>query len=384
MHSNDLFQELMAQFISGEITPEGKATLLTLLDNPQHQEELDSLLRTHYDTVRYSLDTPQETRQFIKALRQKMAKPNDEKNLFSWRKIAVAASFVVAAGLGYFSYRQNTNLSLSQKEMVVSDAKPAAAGAILTLGDGSKIVLDSVANGVLASQNQSVVTKKKDALVYAQNNSSKSVYNTMTTPRARRYNLTLADGTKVWLNAASSIRFPTVFNATERKVSITGEAYFEVAKDAKHPFKVAVNDMEVTVLGTHFNINSYSDESSIKTTLLEGSILLTKNNKKALLKPGEQADVTPSGSVKVSSDIDLEAVMAWKNGIFYFNNASVQTVLREISRWYDMDIVYEKGVAPRYFEGEIQRDLQLSQVIKILDKNNIHLKIEGKTIRVMP
>ena len=209
--------------------------------------------------------------------------------------------------------------------------------------------------------------------------------NTLTTPRAYRYNLVLADGTKVWLNAASSITFPTAFIRKERTVVITGEAYFEVAKDTKRPFKVFVNDMEVKVLGTHFNINSYQDEGNIKTTLLEGSVLLSKKDKKVVLKPGEQGQVSNSGSLKMVSGVNLESVMAWKKGNFYFENADLQTVLKEISRWYNVSVVYEKGVPKRFFDGEIQREIKLSVLLKTLEKSNdIHFKIEGNTIKVLP
>ena len=306
-------------------------------------------------------------------------------SLFNWRKIAVAASVVVAIGIAslvFFQKRDQSPVAVVSREK--ADKEPGKTGAILTLSDGSKIVLDSVGNGVLANQNNTVVSKKNGGLVYKASKNAQLAYNTMTTPRARQYNLELSDGTKVWLNASSSIIFPTSFAANERKVILTGEAYFEVAKDKKRPFKVAVNGIQVNVLGTHFNINAYDDEASVNTTLLEGSVLITDKTKKVLLKPGQQAQKQKSGAITVNDNVNLEEVMGWKNGVFYFENANLQTVLRQLSRWYDVDVVFEKGMPTRTFEGEIQRDLQLSQVLKILEKNKVHFKIDGNILRVMP
>ena len=380
----------MNQFVSGEITPEGKAMLLSMLDNPQYSEELNTILRENYDSVEIPSINSEETEKFIKELREKMnasskTKESSVLELFNWRKIAVAASILVAIGIGTFVLFQKSD----QSPLVVtsngsSDKEPGKTGAILTLSNGSKIILDSVGNGLLANQNNTVVSKKNGGVVYTAGSGAQIVYNTMTTPRARQYNLELSDGTKVWLNASSSITFPTSFAANERKVILTGEAYFEVAKDKKRPFRVSVNDMQVNVLGTHFNVNAYSDEDVVNTTLLEGSVLLTEKNKKVLLRPGQQAQTEKSGSIIVKDKVNLEAVMGWKNGVFYFENANLQAVLRQVSRWYDVDVVFEKGVPTRTFEGEIQRNLQLSQVLKILEKNKVHFKIDGKILRVMP
>lgn len=390
MYQKEVFKELMEQFISGEISSEGKAMLLSMLDNPQYSEELNTILRENYDSVEIPSISSKATEKFIKELGKKTESSQKTKEssvleLFNWRKIAVAASVLVAIGIGTLVFLQKNNQS---SVVVVSrgieDKEPGKIGAILTLSNGSKIVLDSVGNGLLANQNNTIVSKKKGGVVYTATNGAQTVYNTMTTPRAHQYNLELSDGTKVWLNASSSITFPTSFAANERKVILTGEAYFEVAKDKKRPFRVSVNDMQVNVLGTHFNVNAYSDEDVVNTTLLEGSVLLTEKNRKVLLRPGQQAQTEKSGSIIVKDDVNLEEVMGWKNGVFYFENASLQSVLRQVSRWYDVDVVFENGVPSRTFEGEIQRNLQLSQVLKILEKNKVHFKIDGKILRVMP
>ncbi|GEC71554.1 FecR family protein [Flavobacterium flevense] len=390
MNQNELFKELMEQFISGEITPEGKTMLLEMLDNPQYSEELNSILRDNFDSVEIPSVSSEVTEKFIEELKGKMnASSKTEKTavikLFNWKKIAVAASILIAVGIGTFvALQKGDEAPVVVVSKQVNDKAPGKTGAILTLADGSIIVLDSLGNGLVANQNNTTVSKKNGALVYKSGNNSELVYNTMTTPRARQYNLELSDGTKVWLNASSSLTFPTSFASNERKVILTGEAYFEVAKDKKRPFRVSVNEMQVNVLGTHFNINAYDDEATINTTLLEGSVLLNEKSQKVLLKPGQQAQKQKKGTIVVNNKVNIDEVMGWKNGVFYFENAGIQTVLREISRWYDVDVVFEKGIPVRTFEGEIQRNLKLSQVLKILEKNKVHFKIDGNVLRVQP
>ena len=392
MFQNEVLKKLMEQFVSGEISPQGKAMLLSMLDNPLYSDQLNAILQENYDTVEIPEVTSEVTEEFITALREKMDASSNVEDLpssiltqLNWRKIAVAASVFLMIGLGTLIFFQKSNLAptvVASKE--INDKKPGKTGAILTLSNGSVIVLDDVRNGLLANQQNTAIIKKNDGIVYTADSNAQTVYNTMTTPRARQYNLQLSDGTKVWLNASSSITFPTSFSGKERKVSITGEVYFEVAKDKSRPFMVSVNDMQVNVLGTHFNVNAYEDEKSVNTTLFEGSVLIRKKNVSVLLKPGQQAEKQKSGTIVVNNNVNLDQIIGWKNGTFFFENASLEMVLRQLSRWYDIDIVFEKGIKPRIFEGEIQRNLQLSQVLKILENSGIHLKIEGKTLRVMP
>ena len=392
MYQEELFKELMEQFVSGEITPSGKEMLLSMLDDPKYSEQLNAILRENYDSVEIPRVSPEATGKFIEELKIKMEKSSKTENedstvfsLLNWKKIAIAASVILVIGLGsYFAFQKDNTMSVVAVSKEIHDKKPGKTGAILTLSNGSKIVLDSVGNGLLANQNNTTVSKKNGGVVYTSATNAEVVYNTMTTPRARQYNLELSDGTKVWLNASSSITFPTSFAENERKVKITGEVYFEVAKDKTKPFRVLVNDMQINVLGTHFNVNAYHDEETVNTTLLEGSVLITEQSKKILLKPGQQARKQKSGVISVNNNVNMDVVMGWKNGLFYFENASLEKVLRQLSRWYDVDVVFEKRVPSRAFEGEIQRDLKLSQVLKILEKNKVHFKIEGKTLRVMP
>jgi transmembrane sensor len=389
MYQKEVFKELMYQFVSGEISLEGKAQLLKMIDDPQYADDLDFILRENYERIEPIKSNPESTQQFIQSLTKKINTIKDQveeetdSTLFNWKKLVVAASVILVMGLGYVAFNRNkvsTAIANNDKNVIM----PGRSGAILTLGDGSQIVLDSVANGVLANQSNTAVAKKDGEIIYTEGSNARGVINKMMTPRGRQFKLELSDGTKVWLNASSSISFPTAFAANERKVSIVGEVYFEVAKDKHKPFTVTVNDVEVQVLGTHFNVNGYDDEGEIKTSLIEGSVLVGKKDQKVLLKPGQQADIKKSGAVKVKALDNFDEVLAWKNGMFHFDNASLETVLRQLSRWYDVDVVMDKGVVSRNFEGEINRDLELSQVLKILEGNNVHFKIEGKILKVMP
>lgn len=389
MYQKEVFKELMYQFVSGEITTEGKAQLLKMIDDPQYTDDLDFILRENYDRIEPIKSSPESTMEIIQSLKGKMnsTEEYDEEiidlKLFNWKRLLVAASVLLVMGLGYFTYnhsKPSTVMAKCEKKNVIM---PGRSGAILTLGDGSQIVLDSVSNGVISNQSNTAVAKKDGKLVYTNGSDAHSVINKMTTPRGRQYSLELSDGTKVWLNASSSISFPTSFPANERKVVLTGEAYFEVAKDKNKPFKVMTKDVEVKVLGTHFNINGYDDEAEINTTLMEGSVLVGKKDRKMLLKPGQQAEMKNTGEVNIRDLDNFDTVLAWKRGMFHFENASLEEVLRQLSRWYDVDIVIDKGVVSRNFEGEINRDLELSQLLKILEGNNIHFKIEGKVLRVI-
>jgi transmembrane sensor len=304
---------------------------------------------------------------------------------------AAAILLLIASGSYFFLNRQHSKTPVAsvKDKILINDAAPGGNKAILTLANGSKIILSNAKNGALTQQGNTKVVKLEDGkLAYQSGETNVPVaveYNSVSTPRGGQYQLTLSDGSKVWLNAESEITFPTAFTGKERKVAIKGEAYFEVTHDASKPFQVTVNGMEVQVLGTHFNINAYDDDNYIKTTLLEGSVKVTKGNESVLIVPGEQAKVSSSTDViKIKKDADLDEAVAWKNGFFYFSHAGLQTVLHEFSRWYDVDVEYEGVLPQRVFEGKIQRSLNLSEVLKILETNDVHFKIEGKKIVVTP
>jgi ferric-dicitrate binding protein FerR (iron transport regulator) len=267
-----------------------------------------------------------------------------------------------------------------------NDVPPGTEKAVLTLADGTKVTLDNTANGTIAQQGNTVVMKEDGLLAYnTDRNKSQSgiLFNTLTTPKGGEYrSLVLSDGTKVWLNSVSSIHYPTAFFGKERIVGITGEVYFEVSKNRAMPFKVNVNGMQVEVLGTHFNINAYADEATIKTTLLEGTVKIVADGKASFLKPGQQASLNANGEIKVSNDADVEEAVAWKNGIFLFKKDDIQTIMRQLARWYDVDIEFKEPVS-KLFYAEIPRNSTVSTVFEALEATgSIHFKIDGKKIIV--
>ncbi len=315
-----------------------------------------------------------------------------------WLKYAAAVLLIV--GVGAFFIWKNidfTQLAGNKKiKQEALDIDPGTNGAILTLADGTTVLLDSLQDGVVAQQNGALAILKAGELNYdAQGNAKGSTsYNTITTPKGRQFNLVLSDGTKVWLNAGSSLMYPTVFTGKERRVLIKGEAYFEVAHNKASPFLVNIDDKaEVKVLGTHFNINAYADEPSINATLIEGSVSVQKYvsgkpDKKSpgvILKPGHQARITDNELINVVKDVSVERVMAWKNGIFNFDDAGLEEVMRQLERWYNIEVIYERGIPDIVFWGKMERNLTLSAVLGILERSEVHFKIEqGRKLIVLP
>jgi ferric-dicitrate binding protein FerR (iron transport regulator) len=267
------------------------------------------------------------------------------------------------------------------------DLAPGGNKATLTLADGSKVSLDSAKNGSLATQPGTHIIKQHEQLSYRATPANPGAvgvsYNTLTTPKGGQYQLLLADGTKVWLNAASSLKFPTVFAGNERVVELTGEAYFEVMHNAKQPFKVKTGNQTIQDIGTQFDINSYADEDAISTTLIEGSVKIVDAQRQTIIRPGQQYLAKPNGLPEVKSDIDIDEVTAWKNGMFQFNNADIKTIMRQISRWYNVDVEYRGPVPASTYHGRISRNSNASSVLKILELSGINFTIEeGRKIIV--
>ena len=300
-----------------------------------------------------------------------------------------AASVIFLLGtFSYFMFFNKTKKPEQIAKVLPNDVKaPQSNRAMITLANGQKLYLDSAGNGALAVQgNVQLVKLGGGQIAYQQGSgreSGKMEYNTLSNPKGSKViNMVLSDGSKVWLNAGSSLTYPVSFMGSERRVSVEGESYFEVAHNASMPFIVNNGAVDIRVLGTHFNVNAFDDDGGdMKVTLLEGSVKINNGNATGLLKPGQQALVDKE--VKIKSNVDLDLVMAWKNGYFQFDNASLQNVMKQISRWYDVDVVYEGVNRPRAFVGEIQRDLALSEVLKIFEKNKMHFRIEGKNLIVI-
>jgi ferric-dicitrate binding protein FerR (iron transport regulator) len=285
---------------------------------------------------------------------------------------------------GFFLLKKSA--TPQQSANVVTDIHPGENKAILTLSSGRQIDLTSAKNGSIATEDQTTIRKAKDGTItYDRKGKSASiVYNKITTPKGGQWPLVLPDGSKVLLDAASSITYPVAFTGGERKVEITGQVYFEVVHNSAKPFRVSASGQTVEDLGTEFNINAYHDESVIRTTLAQGKISIEKGGKKAFLKPGQQGSVKPDGNTIAVADADMDETLAWKNGYFNFNDEKIENVMRQIARWYNVDVVFDGKITQEGFNGGISRNKNISQVLKLLQKTNaVHFKIEGRRVIVM-
>jgi transmembrane sensor len=313
----------------------------------------------------------------------------EKKTISLWPRIAIAAAIAFIV-IGAYFFRSNFNGTVNDNtKLAAADIAPGKNGATLTLANGQKIFINGELAGNIASQSGVKISKTKDGqLIYELTNQKgdKTEYNTLTTTRGEQIQVRLPDGSLVFLNAASSLKYPSSFvSLKERRVDLQGEAYFEVAKDKRHPFIVKAAQQEVKVLGTHFNINSYADEPEIKTTLLEGSVNVSNLNGKIseILKPGQQATVK-GGNIKVG-DADIDQAMSWKNGDFVFVGEDLKVVMRQVARWYDVEIEYQGNINSSGVVSTISRTKKLSQLLKALQKNQgIHFKVEGRRVLVMP
>lgn len=317
------------------------------------------------------------------------------------RRYWAAASLLLLLGLGAYFWFHNRN----QRPALISDNKnspqnimPGGDGAILTLADGRQVVLDSLGNGLISTESGTQVLLQDGQLTYdpAGSISGEAGYNIMSTPKGRQFSVKLPDGSKVWMNAASSIRYPTKFTGTERKVELSGEAYFEVTKNRSMPFRVKMNNgVEVEVLGTSFNLNAYKDEENINATLLEGSVKVVPafqnlpSERPVILSPGQQAQIPQGGQqsrpgIKIVNDADVDKVMAWKNGAFNFTDVSLKEVMKQLERWYNIEVVYESTVPKTELTGKMSRDVTLNELLKNLADLGVRCKLEGRTVVVLP
>jgi transmembrane sensor len=369
-----------------------------LLQHLTHDETLRQELITYYEAEASKEaiwnkinEATNETTQVIP-----MPVPHRRKYRYLAAAVTVAAVLTTVAYFWFQSEPRPATTTIA-KTTTPSDVLPGGNKAILKLSDGSTIVLDNAHNGVLATQGAVQIEKQEGQLEYKQGNAEAAVaYNTLSTPAGGQFQLKLPDGSRVWLNAASSITYPTAFTGNERRVTITGEGYFEVApvrlrSGQKMPFKVTIQSgageqqrsTEVEVLGTHFNINAYDDEAAVKTSLLEGKVKVVNNKAEtAILKPGQQAQVTSEGAMQVKDNTDMEEVIAWKNGEFLFQKADIGTLMRQVARWYDIEVSYPNGKPKDKFTGKIGRNVNLSQLLEILKYSEVRFELKGKTLVV--
>jgi ferric-dicitrate binding protein FerR (iron transport regulator) len=413
LSSKERYQELAEKWLNNTISPQESEEFMQWYNSGQENEV--------YVPSDYAENDQELKRRIFAEINQNISDPvvSSSYSFQTWFAAAAVIIAVFAAGL-YFSLERNETTQYTADKVIIEpkssspvmEVSPLAAienkepdavidieagenKAILTLGDGSKIILDDAKNGVLANQGGNSVLKAAEGeVIYSflsevndslvQDELAPVVYNTIETPKGGKFQIKLPDGSKVWLNAASSLRFPTAFSGSKRQVELKGEAYFEVSPDKSKIFEVNTRNQVVQVLGTHFNINAYLDEPSVNTTLLEGSVRVSdlRTNISQLLRPGEQSKL--SERIEIINMKNTNEAVAWKEGYFQFDQADIKTVMRQIERWYDVSIVYE-GNLPNYrFGGEIERNLSLLQVLKILEKTKVHFRLEGREVIVMP
>jgi len=403
------FDILLKKFLKEELSPEELTTFLAAVKEPANEGTLREMIGEKLDNRTYQgLSDPAKLPEMFRAMLEKAGRPHSAqtreiptpgiRRIFIGRRIAAAAILLLAGVSCYFIWGNKhqqppTAKQESRESRFRNDIAPGGNKAILTLADGQKITLDSAADGQLARQrNASIIKLTNGQLAYQTSptppspsgESRAGEFNTLSTPRGGQYQLTLPDGSRVWLNAASSIRYPTAFSGKERKVEITGEAYFEVAKNAAMPFKVNVlsGGPEIEVLGTSFNIMAYDDDTTVSATLLEGAVKITKGASTRMIAPGQQLIAGKEGSMHVTTDVDVQKTIAWKNGKFIFYNDDIRVIMRQLTRWYDIDVRFA-GVVNDHYTGRISRQVNISQVLKMMEAaGGVSFSVQGKEVKI--
>ena len=380
-----LLAELTQRFVSGTATDEEKALLHEWYDAAD-KEEIELVFlpnRETEDDVKKRIMAGLQT-----AIEQEPKAPTRHIGYYA-RWIAAAAVLVAVSITGFYFWKgyKTRRAAVGEVQVAASqkDLLPGGNKATLMLGDGSKLNLEAAVNGVIRKVAGTVIDKQDGLLRYKVSATDPAPeMNTIQTPRGGQYQVILPDGTRVWLNAASSLTYPTAFTGGDRTVQLKGEAYFEVADNKDKPFKVMVDKMRVNVLGTHFNVMAYDDENEIKTTLLEGAVTVTEDGASHLMKPGQEGRLDRSTDAFKLLNVDVDKAIAWKNGVFQFGGTTIESVMRDIVRWYDVDVEYQ-GRTDQHFTGTISRSVNASEVFKMLELTGaVHFTIEGKKVIVKP
>lgn len=372
---------MFRKYVEGTASPEEKRMVETLYNHSEKDPDvIDSYTEQEKKALEFRMETYLKNHIQAETPTIPLTGWSRWKQHISWRNIAAASVLIACLGGGYYYFGKTTQ-PIPIAQITPHDLTPGGDHATLTLSDGSQIRLDNASNGILAKQGEMMIHKVEQGLVAYSGKGlfAENQFNTITAPTGGKYSVVLPDGSRAWLNAESSIRFPTVFAKNERKVSIAGEVYFEITPDKQKPFLVDVQGIQsIKVLGTHFNVNAYRDEATITTTLLEGSVMVSsvhKKDKKVRLKPGDQASLSGKG-IQVENDVNTERVIAWKNGFFQFEKANIKTVMRQLSRWYNVDVAYEGMASDRTFSGKINRSVNASEVLEILQFTGVNFRIE--------
>jgi len=387
---------LIQQCIHHRATLDERRELLDYANNPAYREQFLQSMATAWEQLQPQQVFQETDREILldyilaKEAATEAVPANEYLTVHFLKRtwVRYAAAIIVLLGMGLYWFlvnKQESGISAGDPVAEIADIPPGREGAILTLADGRQVVLDSLGNGVIAVQNGTQVVLNNGELSYASTAGASPLYNHLTTPKGRQFQLLLPDGTKVWMNAASSLRYPTIFTGGERRVEVEGEVFFEVAPQTHQPFIVNVrNRMQVRVLGTRFNVNAYPDENAIKTTLVEGSLKIISGDS-LLLHPGQQA-VLDNNSTKLTrlNEVNMDKVLAWKTGVFNFEDAGLQEVMRQIERWYDIEVVYEQGVPAISLGGKLSNDVSLSGLLKSLQESELHFRMEGRKLIVLP
>jgi ferric-dicitrate binding protein FerR (iron transport regulator) len=378
-------RDRLDQWIAG--APEN-AAVMKKLEDPEHVSALLVLLE--------KADPVKSWERFLPTIIAKTPETNIPlSHRLPWRRLSIAAASLLMFVTGVYFWKvvhEPRNVVAESVSKIPATILPGRNTAVLTLTGGQQVLLDSVGNGSIAAlQDGHSIVKQDGKLRYANGLSQPNkdaaapvAYNTLTTPRAGQFEIFLPDGTHVWLNNASSLRYPTAFTGTTRTVELTGEAYFDVARDASKPFQVSVNDLTVKVLGTGFNIMAYPDEDAVRTTLVQGKVVVKNKERESVLHPGEQVAASPTGDWKVLPSVNTEEITDWKNGLFHFDHADLPTVLRQLARWYNVEVVFKGPIPEKHIQGQMHRDLSLNQVLEILTEKDVHFSIIERKIIVTP
>lgn len=379
--TRERLQYLLNRHLHKTITRQELREFLLYANNPQYTGLLQDLADDHFASLQDvngdDIDWEQMYRNIIKPV--PTAQPVRKLPIYRW---AAAAIFLVLLGMGMYLVmrplpRMGTTAGLT------NDVAPGYNQAILTLADGSSIALDSNGNRIIQQAGVKAVQQGGGLQYSMESDAAITAYNKLSTPRGGQFYVALSDGSKVWMNAASSLRYPTVFSGAERSVQINGEAYFEIAPDANRPFRVIINDgTTIEVLGTHFNVEAYEDEEGSRTTLLEGSVKIMSVKGEVILQPGEQVFSRNAG-ITVVKDVAIDNIMAWKHGSFSFEGKSLEMIMRQLSRWYDIDVVYQGEIPALTFGGEMGRDVQLSGVLTFLQESGLHFSVDNEERRIV-
>lgn len=387
MENNKRLGQLLAAYKAHRITESELEELHELSMSEGAEGEFNTVLQQDWNSFSVDNELTVNSDLYQNIINDQRFKASVEPRSFRLQKLlpyAAAAILLLVAGIFFFQI-QHLNTAMHSQQAQQVRISPGGKKAILTLGDGSAITLDSSKTSLGILQDEQI-TYTAGSIAYQQESSQTQLeYNTIRTPKGGEYQVTLQDGTKVWLNAASSIRYPVVFNGNERRVYVSGEAYFEVAKNKEKPFIVTAKHTEVKVLGTHFNVSAYEEDQQVSTTLVEGAVKVSSGEYFALLRPDQQA-IVPQGSRQITvSNVHAEEALAWKNGIFLYNNENIREVMKVIARWYDIEVIYQGDLSNKTFGGTISRFEDFEKLLKTLELTGaIHFKIEGRRVTVMP